>query len=150
VSTKNSSLRIVKKNKEYYVESFLKKNRISISGPFSHEEAVRFKEMSHVKRKRYKKRRLIQKLKNKPCKDCKYQKDSNRMTFDHVKGKKKFDIADAPKKSWDALRNEVKKCEVVCRSCHNVREYLRGRVKRLTSVIDLASLLSITLSSGSS
>ena len=143
--TKDESLRIAKKDNKYYVESVVKGKVVSVIGPLSKDEALTVKSMDMRKRRRYRKKAMVQKAKNKPCHDCQRQLEPSQMTFDHVKGPKCFDLADGPKKSWTAITKELEKCEIVCRSCHNVREFQRGRVCRLTSVEDLATLLSMTL-----
>lgn len=141
VSTKQQSLKIVEKNNSFYVRSLDSKNVLLVeSGPFSYKEAIAFREMNHLKRKRYKKRLFISEVKNRPCEDCGEKKDISLMTFDHIKDKK-FDLADGPRKSWKIIQQELEKCEVVCRSCHNVREFLRGRTGALRAIEDLAELL---------
>jgi 5-methylcytosine-specific restriction endonuclease McrA len=139
VVNKDSVLKIIKKDQQYYVKSINASKSSSLSGPFTRDEAVAFKKMDHTKRKRYKKKLYIAEIKNRNCEDCGLQKEPYLMTFDHVKDKS-FDLADGSKKSWVDLKQEIDKCEIVCRSCHNVREFLRGKL-RLTAVEDLAKLL---------
>jgi len=138
---KDKVLKIIKKDQQYYVKTINASKSALLSGPFTYEEAVYFKGMDHTKRKRYKKRLHIIEEKNRVCKDCGLQKDQNLMTFDHIENNKSFDLADGPRKSWVRLKEEIEKCEVVCRSCHNIREFLRDSSKRLTAVEDLAELL---------
>lgn len=70
---------------------------------------------------------LIQLAKDRPCMDCGIQKAPPVMTFDHRdRSTKKFKIANAAnKKSPTAIMREIEKCDVVCRPCHNNREFLR-------------------------
>lgn len=143
--TKDEAFKIIFDGKDYYVNSYSKENNESrltqIYGPFTKIEAGNFKTMDHDRRKRYKKRLLINSIKNMPCVDCGKVKNLTEMTFDHVRGKKSFNIANGCKKSWDELLRELKICDLVCRSCHNVREYLRGIFNSLVEVEDLAELL---------
>jgi hypothetical protein len=57
-----------------------------------------------------------------PCKDCKRRYPACVMEYDHVKGKKKFDISygyyNYGKKT---VEKELKKCELVCANCHRIR-----------------------------
>lgn len=65
-------------------------------------------------------------LKSKPCLDCGVSYPHYVMQFDHVRGKKMFNIADRHK--WTSLariQGEVEKCEVVCANCHSARTYQR-------------------------
>jgi len=143
--TKDQALQIVFNGEHYYVNSYIKKEGtfklIQIYGPFSKKQADRFKTMTKYQRKKFKKRLLIDSIKNMPCKDCGEFKSLDKMTFDHIKGEKQFDIANGCRKSWQRLLTEIEKCELVCRCCHNVREYLRGVFHQLVDVEDLAELL---------
>lgn len=69
----------------------------------------------------------IRKLKTVPCMDCKKQYNYWQMDFDHVSGKKEFAIGSTfwSYKSRTAIREEIKKCEVVCANCHRDRTYKR-------------------------
>lgn len=79
-------------------------------------------------RKRERLRAFILKHRNKACADCGHFKDGE-MTFDHLRDKS-FDIAGAAsaRRSFARIYKEIIKCEVVCRDCHDVREYKRGRM----------------------
>ncbi len=57
------------------------------------------------------------------CADC-GTTDPAVLTFDHVKGKKKYNIASMTSKgfSLDALKTEIDKTEIVCFNCHMKRE----------------------------
>lgn len=142
--TKDEALQIEFKDNHYYVNIYVRKNGkpelIQIYGPFTENEAIFFKTLNNKRRKKFKKRLVINNIKNKPCADCKEIKDLKEMTFDHVKGNKKFDIANGVRKSWNQLYSEIDKCELVCKRCHNIREFMRG-ILRLTHVGDLAELL---------
>lgn len=49
------------------------------------------------------------------------------MDFDHVRGRKKFDLARCRQYNmpFSAMKREVEKCEVVCANCHRIRTYNR-------------------------
>ncbi len=68
-------------------------------------------------------RQLIAALKDVPCADCGQRFPSECMDFDHVRGKKLFDVASAPSRqlSEKRLLAEVQKCEIVCANCHRIR-----------------------------
>ncbi len=90
--------------------------------------------------RRQKIKQLVKDKKLDPCIDCGLV-DSSQMTFDHL-GDKKFDIADAPRKSLGAVLRELDKCHVVCRTCHDIREWKRG-VSGITPLI-LAKISRLT------
>ena len=54
-----------------------------------------------------------------PCIDC-GETDSVVLEFDHVRGEKRFNIADSVKLSYGVKRvqQEIDKCEVRCANCH--------------------------------
>lgn len=47
------------------------------------------------------------------------------MEYDHVRGKKKFNIGHYNNKSVKVLMEEIAKCELVCANCHRERTYRR-------------------------
>lgn len=59
-------------------------------------------------------------LKN-PCIDC-GNPDLRVLEFDHVRGKKKYNVADLHRHGSVAiLQKEIAKCEVRCANCHRIR-----------------------------
>ncbi len=54
-----------------------------------------------------------------PCLDCK-EPDPIILTFDHVRGKKRRNIADMARRgvSLATLQIEIDKCEIRCHNCH--------------------------------
>ena len=81
------------------------------------------KNSEYVRRSRHKRRELIQGLKQKPCKDCGGEFPSPVMHFHHVRGEKKFTIANAVRtnKSLTSVLEEIAKCDLVCANCHTMR-----------------------------
>ena len=71
-------------------------------------------------------------LKLHPCVDC-GEADLTILTFDHVRGKKKYNIADMIQTSysWQTILKEIKKCEVRCHNCHMRRTAKRAGWKNL-------------------
>ena len=59
------------------------------------------------------------------CTDC-----GNRnpivLEFDHL-GDKKFNVADMVRhgRSWESIRAEIAKCDIVCANCHRIRTHDR-------------------------
>lgn len=57
----------------------------------------------------------------KGCTDCGYNEDAWALEFDHL-GNKAFIISrHIQSYSWDKLKLEIDKCEVVCANCHRIR-----------------------------
>ena len=73
-------------------------------------------------------RALVIKSKAVPCLDCGERYPTPVMEFDHVRGDKLYDIANAVTHgvSIETLQAEINKCEVVCANCHRLRTMSRG------------------------
>ena len=70
-------------------------------------------------------------LSNKACADC-GEDDISVLTFDHVRGEKKKNIADLIQGGYslETLRVELEKTEIVCFNCHMRREQSRRGYNR--------------------
>lgn len=70
-------------------------------------------------------------LSKSPCVDC-GEKDIEVLTFDHVLGEKKHDIANMVRwgLSVKTIAREIALCEVVCFNCHMRREQKRRGYSR--------------------
>ena len=68
-------------------------------------------------------------LKSQPCTDCGRKHHPCQVDFDHVRGKKEFDISRAASAQYsrESIEVELEKCEVVCSNCHRLRTYKRMR-----------------------
>ena len=60
--------------------------------------------------------------------DCKKRFPTYVMDFDHVRGKKSFNISSAQCINIGRLLVEIIKCDLVCSNCHRRRTYKRGWV----------------------
>lgn len=72
-------------------------------------------------------RELITQAKDGPCVDCGRRFPACAMDFDHVRGKKSFNISEAafhwsPSRT-EPLLAEISKCDLVCACCHRVRTW---------------------------
>lgn len=71
--------------------------------------------------------RFLQEYKsNKTCADCKENYPYWMLEFDHVNGKS-FTISAFRNKTndLDKIKEEIKKCEIVCCNCHRNRTFMR-------------------------
>lgn len=84
--------------------------------------------LAKKKVRRTEQRALIWDHKRKPCTDCGIQYDPWVMDFDHVRGKKRFNLNRLVKisASWNTIQEEIAKCEVVCSNCHRARTHRRA------------------------
>jgi hypothetical protein len=58
----------------------------------------------------------------KGCIDCGYRENPVALSFDHLPGTVKVrDIKSGQQLGWQALLDEIAKCEVVCMNCHVIR-----------------------------
>src|SRR5215467_9540680 len=56
------------------------------------------------------------------CADCGYNAHPAALDFDHLPGAVKTrDIRSGQNFGWQALMDEIEKCEVVCANCHRIR-----------------------------
>lgn len=78
------------------------------------------------RRARDKKFKLLQEIKKNPCTDCGNKYNPWIMQFDHVADDKVADIRWLMRyRSWQAVLDEIHKCELVCANCHAERTYQR-------------------------
>ena len=74
---------------------------------------------------------LLDSFERHPCTDC-GERDPLVLEFDHV-ADKQFSIATGLlRRPWQAVLDEMAKCEVVCANCHRRRTVKRGGFRRLT------------------
>lgn len=68
------------------------------------------------------KAQLREYLSDKRCADCLIE-DWRVLTFDHVRDVKRRDVATmiTGSYSWQAILDEIAKCEIVCANCHQIR-----------------------------
>lgn len=73
-------------------------------------------------------REKILAAKDKPCMDCGIKYPWYVMDFDHVRGKKKFNLCMAAQHRWalKTVDEEIAKCDVVCANCHRKRTFGRS------------------------
>lgn len=71
-----------------------------------------------------KKQQYIREQKIRPCMDCKKKYPYYVMEFDH-KRDKVFMLSNGHKFSWDNIKKEIKKCDVICANCHRIRTHKR-------------------------
>jgi 5-methylcytosine-specific restriction endonuclease McrA len=64
-----------------------------------------------------------------PCSDC-GERDPVVLEFDHVRDKRFSIGAEIARQPWQALLDEMAKCDVVCANCHRRRTARRGGFRR--------------------
>lgn len=98
---------------------------------YYHQNHERQLKLALLRKKMYRQERKLwlEKLKDRPCKDCGVKYPPYVMDFDHKDAKIK--VASI---SWMALHNtsnleviklEIKKCDLVCSNCHRIRTHQR-------------------------
>lgn len=95
---------------------------------YYHENQSRQLKLSLLRRAKYRKKikDFLIKAKNKPCMDCGKIYPHFVMDFDHRNSEdKKKDIARMVVGGWaiDKIKDEIKKCDLVCSNCHRIRTY---------------------------
>jgi hypothetical protein len=63
-----------------------------------------------------------------PCMDCGIQHPYYCMEFDHVRGRKRFEMwrVGYVYTNLKTIQDEIDKCDVVCRNCHAKRTFMRN------------------------
>lgn len=86
-----------------------------------------------LKRRKLAIRTLILEAKKKPCLDCGHTYPYYVMDFDHVRGKKKYNLSECGQKmySLQTIQEEIDKCDVVCSNCHRERTFSRIKINLL-------------------
>ncbi len=64
------------------------------------------------------------------CERCGWTGSLVAFDFHHRDGDKLFAIANAAHHSWDKIRVELSKCELLCANCHRLTHYKGSRVAR--------------------
>lgn len=91
---------------------------------------------------------LTEKKRRTPCTDCGRNFHPAAMSFDHVRGLKRFCMTRRPSHGIDypsvygatraELLTEVAKCDIVCLNCHAVREVERRERRVLIDDLEVA------------
>ena len=80
--------------------------------------------------------KLLAYFKDHFCVDC-GESDSDVLGFDHVRGKKEFDVGNKiTELRWEKILAEIAKCEVRCSNCHKKRHAKERRLKSTRSQED--------------
>lgn len=67
-------------------------------------------------------REFLDRVKSRPCLDCKWTFPPECMDFDHVRGKKLFNVnTQSVSKAREKVLAEIAKCDLVCANCHAIR-----------------------------
>lgn len=70
-------------------------------------------------------KRVLDWLKQLPCTDCGHTFPPVCMDFDHVRDTKVLNVGNMVLWSWEKIIVELKKCELVCATCHRLRTHRR-------------------------
>lgn len=91
---------------------------------YKHKERL----LAQSKRRRVAMQEEIDLIKWRPCMDCGGIYPPYVMDFDHVRGKKLFQVAGSLHRSRERVLAEVAKCDVVCSNCHRMRTFRHKEV----------------------
>jgi integrase len=93
----------------------------------AYAEKRRASNRAAAKRRRERIKAIFAEAKDRPCADCGRRYPPQIMEFDHVRGKKKINLAKVKGvvyASYSEIEEEIRKCEVRCPTCHRMRHYL--------------------------
>lgn len=99
-------------------------NSIVRGKAYSHKRCIRCRSTIYVRSATCKaKKKLINDLRDKPCCDCGQKFPPQVMEFFHVRGVKSFPVSSAwTGRTRESIRNEAKKCDVICPNCRVMRK----------------------------
>ena len=82
---------------------------------------------SHKTRQKERRDYVKSKKNNLPCLDCGISYPWYVMDFDHVRGKKQFNLSIVGSMicSFEKIDREIAKCDLVCANCHRARTFNR-------------------------
>lgn len=76
----------------------------------------------NTKIRRYRTKAAAIKLLGGKCIDCGWNGNQAALQFHHTDPKKKdFMIGNVANKKWEGIKNEIKKCVLLCANCHMIR-----------------------------
>ena len=77
-----------------------------------------------------------------PCDDCGRRFPHFVMDFDHARGEKIKGVAEFRRRMmWEAMRDEIGKCDIVCANCHRVRSHPEPHMTNAEGVVVLKRLI---------
>jgi hypothetical protein len=66
------------------------------------------------------------------CAACGWAGNQAALQFHHREpGRKDFTLGNVANKSWDSIKNEIKKCVLLCANCHAIRHSTKEEAKFL-------------------
>jgi hypothetical protein len=114
-----------KKIKQYQKE-YGEKNKDKLSKQRSNYYKDNLKKIAKKQKEFYaKNKEKIDHFKRVSCADCGNTFPTVCMDFDHVRGKKLYNIANMKSSAWELIEAEIKKCDVICSNCHRIRTHNR-------------------------
>ena len=63
------------------------------------------------------------------CSQCGYSEHLAALEFHHTSNNKEFNIGDVANKSWNSIKNEISKCQLLCSNCHRIFHSNRNESK---------------------
>ena len=125
-----------RRKRSQYMKIYMKKYRERHPEKYS-TEATRDARLRHYYRNRerllrgaHERREAHQEIaniaKSVTCADCGESYPPFVMDFDHVRGRKEFQIGGSLHLALDRLLKEIDKCDVVCSNCHRFRTFTHG------------------------
>lgn len=74
----------------------------------------------NTKIRRYRTKKAAINLLGGKCVRCGYNKNFVALEFHHPNSDKDFNIGSATNKSWESIKDEILKCELICSNCHRI------------------------------
>jgi hypothetical protein len=101
---------------------------------YYHKNRVRQLGLALIRKRKsyYLRRKIVNKLKNKPCSDCGIKYPYYVMDFDHKdKNTKLGNPSHLLSYSLERFLVEIEKCDIVCANCHRIRTFKKFNKEKL-------------------
>lgn len=103
----------------YYMKKICKKHGLTEFYATSNSYRCKKCNVNSVTERRRKLKILAVQHKGGKCERCGYDKCIDALEFHHKdRSKKEFGIGAGSTKSWDKIKKEIEKCELLCSNCH--------------------------------
>ncbi len=110
---------------------------------YYHQNREKQLDLAKKRKLRYieERKKFLEKIKNKACSDCGEKYPAWVMDFDHRDGQIKVSsvskLAFRKISSFEKIKEEIEKCDLVCANCHRQRTYKRLQKQRSAEVANV-------------
>jgi predicted transcriptional regulator len=86
--------------------------------------------------RRYRTKQKAVELLGAKCNECGWSGNLAAFEFHHINQDKEFTIANMSNKSWNVLKQEILKCELLCSNCHRIKHTKYNKDDKFMSAVN--------------